>query len=75
MGVYVGRDLLYVRDGQILMTCALGVCKSSFKAFLAQGAYLYDFRELPTSILGILDAHFAQVEKDLATKWIRSRQR
>jgi hypothetical protein len=50
------------------MICALGVPKSSFKAFLAQDAYLDDFRELPTSILRILDAHFAQVERGLATK-------
>ena len=35
---------------------------------LAQGAYLYEFQELPAAIVGILDAHFAQVEKDLATK-------
>ena len=29
---------------------------------------LYEFHELPAAIVGILDAHFAQVEKDLAAK-------
>ena len=33
-----------------------------------QGAYLYEFQELPAAIVGVLDAHFAQVGKDLATK-------
>lgn len=61
-------EIVHTLGGQILMTCALGVPKSSFKAFLAQDAYLDDFRELPTSILRILDAHFAQVERGLATK-------
>jgi hypothetical protein len=50
------------------MTCALGVPKRSLKAFLAQGVYLYEFQELPAAIVGILDAHFAQVERDVATK-------
>jgi hypothetical protein len=50
------------------MTCALGAPRSSLKAFLAQGAYLYEFLELPAAIVGILDAHFAQVEKNFATK-------
>jgi hypothetical protein len=61
-------EIFHTKDGQISMTCALGVSKSSLKAFLAQGAYLYEFQELPAAIVGILDGHFAQVEKDLATK-------
>jgi hypothetical protein len=61
-------EILHTEDGQISMTCALGVPKSSLKAFLAQGAYLYEFQELPAAIVEILDAHFVQVEKDLATK-------
>ena len=61
-------EIFHTEDGQISMTCALGVSKSSLKAFLAQGAYLYEFQELPAAIVGILDAHFAQVENDLATK-------
>jgi len=61
-------EIFHTEDGQISMTCALGVPKSSLKAFLAQGAYLYEFQELPAAIVEILDAHFAQVEKDLATK-------
>jgi hypothetical protein len=61
-------EIFHTEDGQISMTCALGVPKSSLKAFLAQGAYLYEFQELPAAIVGILDAHFAQVEKDLGTK-------
>jgi hypothetical protein len=61
-------EILHTDDGQISMTCALGVPKSSLKAFFAQGAYLYEFQELPAAIVGILDAHFAQVEKDLANK-------
>jgi hypothetical protein len=61
-------EIFHREDGQILMTCALGVPKSSLKAFLAQGAYLYEFQELPAAIVGVLDAHFAQVEQDLATK-------
>ena len=61
-------EIFQTEDGQISMTCALGVPKSSLKAFLAQGAYLYEFQELPAAIVGILDADFAQVEKDLATK-------
>ena len=61
-------EIFHTDEGEISMTCALGVPRSSLKAFLAQGAYLYEFRELPAAIVGILDAHFAQVEKDLATK-------
>ena len=61
-------EIFHTEDGQISMTCALGVPESSLKAFLAQGAYLYEFQELPAAIVEILDAHFAQVEKDLATK-------
>ena len=61
-------EIFHSDDGKVSMTCALGVPKSSLKAFLAQGAYLYEFQELPAAIVGILDAHFAQVEKDLATK-------
>src|SRR6266851_8893747 len=61
-------EIFHREDGQISMTCALGVPKSSLKAFLAQGAYLYEFQELPAAIVGVLDAHFAQVGQDLATK-------
>ena len=61
-------EIFHTEDGKISMTCALGVPNSSVKAFLAQGAYLYEFQELPAAIVGILDAHFKQVEKDLATK-------
>jgi len=61
-------EIFHREDGQISMTCALGVPKSSLKAFRAQGAYLYEFQELPAAIVGILDAHFAQVGQDLATK-------
>ncbi len=61
-------EILHTVDGHVSMTCALGVPKSSLKAFLAQGAYLYEFHELPAAIVEILDAHFAQVEKDLAAK-------
>ena len=61
-------EIFQTEDGQISMTCALGVPKSSLKAFLAQGAYLCEFQELPAAVVGILDAHFAQVEKNLATK-------
>jgi hypothetical protein len=31
-------EIFHTEDGQISMTCALGVPKSSLKAFLAQGA-------------------------------------
>ena len=61
-------EVFHREGGQISMTCALGVPKSSLKAFLAQGAYLYEFQELPAAIVGVLDAHFAQVERDVATK-------
>src|SRR5579863_6532016 len=61
-------EIFHREDGQISMTCALGVPKSSLKAFLAQGAYLYEFQELPAAIVGVLDAHFAQVGQGLATK-------
>ena len=61
-------EIFLADDCKISMTCALGVPKGSLKAFLAQGAYLYEFQELPDAIIGILDTHFAQVEKDLATK-------
>ena len=37
------------KEGQTSMTCVLGVPKSSLKAFLAQGAYLYEFQELPAA--------------------------
>jgi hypothetical protein len=62
-------EIFHTEDGQISMTCALGVRKSRLKAFLAQGAYLYKFQELPSShYRWVLDAHFAQVGQDLATK-------
>ena len=61
-------EIFHMEDGKVSMTCAIGVPTSSLKAFLAQGAYLYEFQELPAAIVGILDGHFAQVEKDLATK-------
>jgi hypothetical protein len=61
-------EIFHAEGGEISMTCALGVPRSSVKAFLAQGIYLYEFQELPAAIVGILDAHFAQVEKDFATK-------
>ena len=61
-------EIFHTEDGQTSMTCALGVPKSSLKAFLAQGVYLYEFHELPAAIVGVLDAHFAQVGQDLATK-------
>ncbi len=61
-------EIFHREDGQISMTCVLGVPKSSLKAFLAQGAYLYEFQELPAAIVGVLDAHFVQVGQDLATK-------
>jgi hypothetical protein len=37
-------EIFHADDGKISMTCALGVPKSSLKAFLAQGAYLYEFQ-------------------------------
>ncbi len=46
-------EIVHREDGRIWMTCALGVLKSSLKAFLAQGAYLYEFQELPAAIVGI----------------------
>jgi hypothetical protein len=61
-------EIFHTADGQISMTCVLGVPKSSLKAFLAQGTFLYEFSELPAAIVGVLDAHFGQVERDLATK-------
>jgi hypothetical protein len=61
-------EIFHREDGQISMTCTLGVPKTSLKAFLAQGAFLYEFQELPATIVGVLDAHFAQVGQDLATK-------
>ena len=61
-------EIFHADDCKISMTCALGVPRSSLKAFLAQGAYLYEFQELPAAIVGVLDAHFAQVGQDLATK-------
>ena len=56
-------EIFHKEDGKISMTCALGVPKSSLKAFLAQGVYLYEFQELPAAIVGTLDAHFAHVER------------
>ena len=61
-------EIFHKEDGKISMTCALGVPKSSLKTLLVQGVYLYEFQELPAAIVGILDAHFAQVERDVATK-------
>ncbi len=60
-------EIFHTEDGQISMTCALGVPKSSLKALLVQGVYLYEFHELPAMIVGVLGAHFAQVERDVAT--------
>jgi hypothetical protein len=61
-------EIFHTKDGQISMTRALGLPKSSLKAFLAQGAHLYEFQELPAAIVGMLDGHFAQIDKDLMTK-------
>ena len=46
-------EIFHADDCEISMTCALGVPKSSLKAFLAQGAYLYEFQELPDAIVGL----------------------
>jgi len=58
-------EIFVASDGVILMTSVLGVPKSCVKAFLAQGAYVYQFEELQEAIIEVLDKHFAQEEKDL----------
>ena len=60
--------IFQTEEGQTSMTCVLGLPKSRLKALLAQGVYLYQFQELPGAIVGILDTHFAQVDRDLANK-------
>lgn len=50
------------------MTCALGVPQASLKAFTAQGAFLFEFTQLPQYIVEVLDAHFAQVPMEIALK-------
>ena len=52
-------EILHAEDGRLLMTCALGVPKSAARALLSQGAYLYEFEELPATIVDVMDAHFA----------------
>lgn len=55
-------------DGHLIMTCALGVPQASLKAFMAQGALLFEFAQLPKNIVEVLDAHFAQVQTEIALK-------
>lgn len=61
-------EIFQLSNGQLAMTCALGVPQMSSRAFRAQGTYLYQFDELPTTVIEILDAHFDQVEKDILDK-------
>jgi len=61
-------EILHAEDGHLLLTCALGIPRNCVKAFLAQGAYPYDFDELPPAIVDVLDAHFAKVEEEIAIK-------
>jgi hypothetical protein len=68
-------EILHAEDGQISMTCALGVPKSSLNAFLAQGVYPYDFQELPAAIVEILDALSRRSRETSRQSWIRLRQR
>jgi hypothetical protein len=58
-------EIFIGEDDAIWMTSAVGVPKSCVKAFFAQGIYLYQFDELPETIVEVLDRHFAQVEEDL----------
>ena len=44
-------EIFISEDGAILMTSVFGVPKSWAKAFFAQGAYAYEFRELPEAIV------------------------
>jgi hypothetical protein len=60
-------EIFVAEDNAILMTSVVGVPKSCAKAFFAQGAYVYEFRELPEAIVEVLDKHFAQDEKELAS--------
>jgi len=60
--------LHYEEDGRLIMTCALGVPQASLKAFMAQGAFLFEFTQLPQYIVEVLDAHFAQVPMEIALK-------
>jgi hypothetical protein len=61
-------EILHTEGGRLLMTCALGVPKSAARALLSQGAYLYEFDELPATIVDVMDAHFAAVENNIAKK-------
>jgi hypothetical protein len=61
-------EILHAEDGRLLMTCALGVPKSAARALLSQGAYVYEFDELPAAIVDIMDAHFTAVENNMAKK-------
>lgn len=55
-------------DGRLIMTCVLGVPQASLKAFMAQGAFLFEFTQLPQYIVEVLDAHFEQVPMEIAQK-------
>jgi len=61
-------EIFVAEDDVIWMTSAVGVPRSCVKALFAQGIYLYQFGELPESIIEVLDRHFVQVEDDLRRK-------
>ncbi|MBY0502776.1 MAG: hypothetical protein K2X03_02625 [Bryobacteraceae bacterium] len=61
-------EIFHLNNDRLAMTCALGVPQMSARAFRAQGTYLYEFEELPASVVAILDAHFDQVEKEILEK-------
>ena len=58
-------EIFVAKYDAIWMTSTVGVPRSCVKAFFAQGIYLYQFDELPETIVEVLDRHFAQVEEDL----------
>jgi len=65
---YMLAEIFVAEDDVIWMTSAVGVPRSCVKALFAQGIYLYQFGELPESIIEVLDRHFVQVEDDLRRK-------
>jgi len=68
-------EIFHTEDGQISMTCALGVPKSSLTTLLVQGVYLYEFHELPAMIVGIWVRISRRSRGTWRQCWIHLRQR
>lgn len=58
-------ELLVADGGDILMSTAIGIPKSSVHPLNGQGLYYYEFAELPEAVVAAITGHFRNVYKEL----------